>query len=138
MSGQRFVTLATSITAVGSFGPVGMKDMNPGDDRGLFQFDSSLGSPFEARIFATLVFSYGNNEGGPWHDITDRVRPIGESHADFVLVGGKFQKRNVANTGGPIDLGGVYALDAGYFPAAVFVGMDTAPLSGHIDIAFGF
>lgn len=134
----RFVTLAESITAVGSFGPVGMRDMNPQDDRGLFQFDSLVDAPFEARIYATLVFSYGNNTGGPWHDVTDRTRLVGASEADFVLVGGKYQKRKESNFGGPIDVAGVYAFDAGYFPAAVFVGIETAPLSGHLDIAFGF
>ena len=115
-----------------------MRDMNPQDERGLFQFDSSLDAPFEARIYATLNFDYVLNTGGPWYDVTDRVRPVGSSEADFVLVGGKFQKRKESNLGGPIDLAGVYALDAGYFPAAVYVGMETAPASGHVDISFGF
>lgn len=132
----RFVTLAESVTSVGSFGPVGMRDMGASDQRGLFQFDAT--APFEARIFATLNFDFGSNTGGPWHDVTDRVRPVGDSDASFVLVGGKFQLRRVSNLGGPIDVKGVYAFDAGYFPAAVFVGVETAPGSGHLDISFGF
>ncbi|MEE8606700.1 MAG: hypothetical protein V3S55_03770 [Nitrospiraceae bacterium] len=135
---SRFVSLANSITAVGSFGPIGMRDMNPQDDKGLFQFDSSLGNAFEARIYATLNFDFTLNTGGPWHDVTDRVRPVGESDADFVLVNGKFQKRKESNLGGPIDLAGIYAFDAGYAPAAIFVGVETAPSSGHLDISFGF
>ncbi len=134
----RFVTFAESITVAGSFGPVGMRDMNPQDERGLIQFDSALGNTFEARIFATLNFDFPNNTGGPWYDVTDRVRPVGDSGADFVLVGGKFQKRKASNLGGPIDTAGIYAFDAGYFPAAIFVGVETAPSSGHLNLHFGF
>lgn len=134
----RFITIAESITVVGSFGPVGMRDMGANDQRGLFQFDSSLGNSFKARIFATLNFDFTLNTGGPWHDVTDRVRPVGDSDAGFVLVAGKFQLRRPSNLGGPIDIEGVYAFDAGYFPAAVFVGIETAPTSGHLDIHFGF
>jgi hypothetical protein len=105
---------------------------------GLFQFDSSLDAPFEARIYATLNFDFVNNTGGPWYDVTDRVRAVGASEADFVLVGGKYQKRKDTNFGGPIDMAGVYAFDAGYFPAAIYVGLETAPASGHVDISFGF
>lgn len=134
----RFVTFAQSLTTVGSTNPVGMRDMNPQDERGLFQFDSSVGAPFAARIFATLQFDFTADTGGPWYDVTDRVRAVGASEADFVIVGGNFQKRKDSNLGAPIDLPGVYALDAGYFPAAIFVGLETAPLSGHVDIHFGF
>lgn len=134
----RFVTFAESLTVVGSTSPVGMRDMNPQDERGLFQFDSSLDAPFEARIFATLEFDFVSNTGGPWYDVTDRVRAVGASEADFVVVGGKFQKRKDSNLGNPIDTPGIYAFDAGYFPAAIFVGIETAPASGHLDIHFGF
>lgn len=135
----RFVTVASSITAVGSFGPVGMRDMSAEDDRGLLQIDSALGNTFELRVFATLNFDFTSNTAiGGWHDVTDRVRPVGDSGSDFVLVGGKFQKRSMATTGIPIDTQGIYAFDAGYFPAAVFFGVETAPTSGHLDIQFGF
>ena len=135
----RFVTVAQSITAVGSFGPVGMRDMSAEDDRGLLQIDSSLGNVFELRVFATLNFDFTTNTAiGGWHDVTDRMRPIGDSSSDFVLVAGKFQKRSPATIGTPLDMQGIFAFDAGYFPAALFFGVETAPTSGHLDLQFGF
>lgn len=135
---SRFVTFAQSITAVGSFGPVGMRDMNPSDDRGLLQLDSALGNTFEARIFGTAVFSFGNNTGGPWHDITDRFKNTSDQDADFVQVLGVWQKKKDTALGGPITDQGIYALETGLFPAAIFLGMLVAPTSGHVDAHFGF
>jgi hypothetical protein len=134
----RFVTFANSVTLAGSSDPVGMRDMSNADDRGMLQIDSLLGNPFEVRVFATAVFSFGGNTGGPWHDITDRFKNTSAQDADFVQVGGVWQKKKDTTLGLPLTDQGIYALEPGLFPAAIFAGIITAPTSGHLDLHFGF
>ena len=135
----RFVTFATSLTVVGSSGPVGIRDMQADDDRGLFQVDSSLGNSFGIRVYATLSYDFDTNQAiGKWHDVTDRLKPLGEQDADFILVNGKYQQRKASSLGNPLDVEGIYAFGAGFFPAAIFAGVTTAPTSGHLDLHFGF
>ncbi len=135
----RFVTFADSVIAVGSTAPVGMREMNASDDRGLLQIDSELGSTFEARVFGTTNYDFSTNTAiAEWHDITDRFRAEGDQSADFTLVGSVWQKRKQSTQGLPLDVAGIYALDAGFFPEAIFVGILTAPASGHLTLNFGF
>jgi hypothetical protein len=135
----RFITFAESITAVGSTDPVGMRDMNASDDRGVLQIDSSLGSLFGVRMFGTARYDFTTNLAiSDWQDITDRFRPEGDQSSDFVLVGGVWQKRKETTQGLPLDVAGMYALDDGFFPEAIYAGILTAPESGHLDLHFGF
>ncbi len=132
---SRFVTLADSITAVATVGPVGIRDTNPADRRIMVQFAAT--GPFVVRAKATLDFDFGTNLGQNWFDVTDRLRTIGDSAADFVIVGSKYQRRSDKTLGLPIDLDGVYAFDNDFIPAAVQFEVSTVSSGSHLKVLFG-
>lgn len=132
---SRFVTLADSITAVSTVGPVGMRDKNAHDHRLMVQFAATGG--FQVRAKATLDFDFSSNLGENWFDVTDRLRTIGDSAADFVIVGSKYQRRSDKTLGLPIDVAGVYAFDNDFIPAAVQFEVSTVQAGSHLKVLFG-
>ena len=134
---SRFATFSNSVTTAGSTEVVAMRDMGSEDDRGLLQIDSSLGEDFKVRIFATLNYDFDVNTGGPYYDITKHFDDDGDESVRFEVVDGIFQRRK-NRRGDTLREAGIYALDVGFFPAAIFAAVETAPQSGHLDFRFGF
>jgi hypothetical protein len=130
---SRVATLAASF-GVGSL-HVGIQHVNPQDGSPIFHFVAN--SPFEARIFATQNFSFGNNTGFDWEDITDRAKPTSDQDADFVIVNGSYQKKKESALGLPVEAAGLYALGNGFRPAGLMVVVTTVTSGDALGIHFG-
>ena len=131
---SRIATLASSF-GVGSIS-VGIRDVNPQDRAAIFQLVND-GSPFQADFYATQDFDFVTGVGSNWEKVTDRAKNTSAQDADFVLVGGTFVKKKDSALGLPIEVGGVYAFDDGFMPAAFNIDVTTITSGSPIKILFG-
>ena len=129
----RIATLVGS-TGVGSY-HVGIKDLGGYEQRATFQFDCN--SPFFAEVLATNNFDFVTNVGSNWINVTDRIfKDQGQDDPDFVQVSGSRQYRRAAKAGN-IVAAGIYAMDAGFFPAAFQVNVTSVTSGDPLGIFFG-
>jgi hypothetical protein len=135
---MRFATIANSISAPGSFGPVGLRDINPRDKRMMFQLDGS--GNFAARVFATLAFDFSTNSAlASWVDVTHRTRRTDDAAAesDWTIVGSKYQRRSQGSLDDPLISYGLYAFDNDFFPAAIMWNVSSVSSGDAMAIHFG-
>lgn len=131
---SRIAVLANSF-GVGSIS-VGIRDVNAQDRSAIFQLVND-GSPFQAELYATQDFNFSTGVGSNWQKVTDRAKNTSEQDSDFVIVGGTFVKKKATALGLPIDVGGVYAFDDGFMPAAFNIDVTTITSGSPIKILFG-
>lgn len=130
---SRIATLAASF-GVGSI-HFGLKDLSGAENRATFQFVAN--SPFFAEILATNNFDFDANVGSNWFDVTDRIfKDQGKDDPDFVDVSGSKQLRRAAKHGN-IVVEGVYAMDAGFFPAAFQINVTSVTSGSPVGIFVG-
>lgn len=131
---SRIATLAGSF-GVGSLS-VGIRDVNAQDGAAIFQIVND-GTPFQAELYATQDFNFQTGVGSNWERVTDRAKNTSQQDADFVLVSGTFVKKKESALGLPIEVGGVYAFDDGFMPAAFNIDVTTITSGSPIKILFG-
>lgn len=128
------VSALTTSMGVGSE-HVGLRDLNGTERRATFQLVSN--SPFFAEILATNNFNFDTNIGSNWFPVTRRVFfDQGEDDPDFVIVGGKKQRRRQSK-GQDITVAGIYAMDEGFMPAAFSVQVHSITSGSPVSIFFG-
>ncbi len=134
---SRFATLADSITAVATVGPVGFKDLSRGT-RIHVQFATQESDPFRVDVKGTLDFDFTTNVGSNWFDMSNAL----SSNQDDDELGlfdtnGKFQHRKKKKGSISITSEGVYAFDSDFIPAALLFEVHSVTAGDNLKIVLG-